>query len=311
MKKLRFAVFGLVLAAGATFAVSTLVAQTRSERPRAMIFDGGGGQLGVTIADLDTEALKSAAGATSGVRIEEVTPESAAARAGLKQGDIVVEVDGERVRSARQFTRLMQETPAGKRVTLGVVREGGRQSVDVTPETRTRSFDVDTDRFGRDIARGLRDLEPRMRELEPRLRELEPRLRERLREIEPRLREFHNGPMTFDFDGFPRLETPRGRLGVQIGELTPQLAEYFGAKDGGVLVSGVTKDSPADKAGLKAGDVITALDGDRVGDTADLVDGLRLKTGDVTLGILRDKQPSTLNATIPTGESVRRRPVEK
>ena len=48
----------------------------------------------------------------------------------------------------------------------------------------------------------------------------------------------------------------RGRLGVGIQELTPQLAEYFGTKDG-VLVTSVEPETPAAKAGLKAGDVIT------------------------------------------------------
>ncbi len=50
------------------------------------------------------------------------------------------------------------------------------------------------------------------------------------------------------------------RLGVGIEELTPQLAEYFGTKDG-VLVTSVEPDTPAAKAGLKAGDVITSVNG--------------------------------------------------
>ena len=256
-----------------------------------MMLDGRGGQLGVVVRDLDEAGLKGAAGAASGVRIDDVDQDSAAAKAGLREGDIVVDVDGERVRSARQFSRLIQETPDGRSVNLGVVRDGKRQSISVTPESRPFAFGFDGDLIDRDVARGLRDLGPRLREIEPQLRELEPRLRE----IEPQLREFRfNGPMDFDFDMLPRMTSPRGRLGVQLNELTPQLAEYFGVKDGGVLVSSITKDSAAEKAGLKAGDVITSVNGDRVRHTDDLVDELRdAKDGDVTIGIIRDKKEST------------------
>ena len=173
----KLAVFGVVLAAGVAAAVTSLVAQAPKvegrSRPRVMMLDGRGAQLGVMVDDLTPEELKSAGGAISGVRIEEVDQDSPAAKAGLQEGDIVVEVDGDRVRSARQFSRLIQETPEGRSVALGVVRNGKRQTISVTPESRAFGFGIDSDRIGRDIARSLREIEPRMRELEPRLRELE------------------------------------------------------------------------------------------------------------------------------------------
>ena len=260
--------------------------------PHIMIFEGRGGQLGVVIEDLDADGLKAAAGADSGVRIRGVDAESAAAKAGLHEGDIVVDVDGERVRSARQFSRLIQEAPAGRRVRLGIVRNGQRQTVEVVPDLRPFGFTM------RDLEPRMRELEPRLREMEPRLREMEPRIREKLRDIEPRLREFRfDGPMNFDFDH--SMTSARGRLGVQLAPLSPQLSEYFGARDGGVLVSTVTKDSAADKAGLKAGDVITSINGQSVRAYGDLIDQLRdVDSGDVTIGIVRDKKPSTLKATI-------------
>ena len=290
MKKAKFAVFGAVLAGAVTVAVSSVVAQTsqsepaRRERPRMWMLDGRGAQIGVTVDD-----------AAEGVRIGDVDPESPASKAGLRPGDIVVEVDGERVRSGRQFSRLIQESPEGKSVALGVVRDGKRQTFNVTPDARSGdfAFGIDADRIGREVERSMRDLEPRLRNLEPKLRELEPRLRE----LEPRLREFQFD-MPFDWDALPRLTSPRARLGVQLNELTPELADYFGAKGGGVLVARVTPDSPAAKAGLRAGDVITAVNGDRVSSTNDLVDELRDKDGEVTLGIVRDKKESEVKATI-------------
>ena len=294
MSKARFAAFGLILAGGVAVAVSGLFAQTvrtpnDRTRPRVMMLDGRGGEIGVVVEDLDAAGIKEAAGATSGVRLEEVDQDGPAAKAGLREGDIIVEVDGDRVRSARQFSRMIQETADGRSVRLGIVRDGKRQTIEVTPESRAFGFGFDSDRIGRDIARSFRDLEPRLRELEPRLRELEPRWRE-----------FRfDGPQNFDFDVPGMLSSPRRRLGVQLGELTPQLAEYFGVKDGGVLVSSVNRDSAAERAGLKAGDVITSINGDRVRHVDDLVDELRAVDGkEVAIGIVRDKKDSTLKATI-------------
>ena len=71
---------------------------------------------------------------TAGVRIDGVDDDSPAAKAGLREGDVVVEFDGERVRSARQLTRLVQETPDGRAVKMTVTRGDARQTVEVTPE---------------------------------------------------------------------------------------------------------------------------------------------------------------------------------
>jgi S1-C subfamily serine protease len=196
------------------------------------------------------------------------------------------------VRSARQFSRLIQETADGRAVRLGIVRDGQRQTVEVTPESRAFGFGFDSDRIGRDIARDFRDLE-------------------QLRELEPRLRGFRfEGPMDFRFDMPGLLSNPRARLGIRIDELTPQLAEYFGVKDGGVLVSSINRDSAAERAGLKVGDVIVSVNGDRVRHADDLIDELRGAEGqEVTIGIVRDKKESTLKATIEESpRPFRRRP---
>ena len=91
--------------------------------------------------------------------------------------------------------------------------------------------------------------------------------------------------------------TGKGRLGVTVQDLTPELAEFFAVKDG-VLVSSVAKDTPAAKAGIKAGDVITAVDGKAVGSSNELVDQLREKNADVTIAVTRDKKAITLKATL-------------
>lgn len=233
--------------------------------------DGRGSQIGVLVSDPETAAEQ-------GVKIDRVDDGSPAAKAGVHQGDRVVEFDGERVRSTRQLTRLVQETPSGRAVKMVVQRGGDRRTLDITPEAdRLASFDrrvepgLELD-IEREVERGLRDLPQR---------------------IEPFL--------NFNWrDGGLPGPMSRGRLGVQVQPLNDQLAEYFGARDGGVLVAGVTADSPASKAGLKAGDVITKVNGASVKDTGELMEALGdvKDDGAVTLDIVREKKASTVKATI-------------
>ena len=238
-----------------------------STRP-LMMLAGRGAEIGVRIAD----------GEASGVVIEEVQPDSPAEKAGLRQKDVIVEFDGEHVRSARQFSRLVEETPPGRTVKATIMRDGQRRDVQLTPSEGRRAF-----RDG-DAIRPFGDLDQ--------LREL-GRLGGRL------------APFNFNFDfDFPGVLSGR-RLGVEVSELTDQLAQYFGAKDG-VLVTSVTDGSAASRAGLKAGDVITAINGRAVRSRADLVEQLRDATGeDVAIGIVRDKKETTVTAKI---ESEPRRP---
>jgi serine protease Do len=280
MKNIKFGMFvlGLALAIGGAVSVA---AQDRSERrrPNVMVLDGRGAQLGVRVSDVD---LKD----PSGVRIDDVDPDSPAEKAGLREGDVVVEFDGERVRSARQFTRLVQETPDGRTVKIAVMRNGQKQTLDATPENRvTMDFGADADRLREEVERSLREFR------------VEP----------PIFRYDDRGPRRFEYR-LPERVMPfmgsRGRLGVTVQSLTPELEEYFGARNGGVLVSSVTPDSAAAKAGLKAGDVITSINGRSVTGSGELMRELRDLSGDVTVGILRDKQEMTLKAVLTSASAV-------
>ena len=93
----------------------------------------------------------------------------------------------------------------------------------------------------------------------------------------------------------------RGYVGVRLVDLTPELREYFGVpKDAGVLVGSVETDSPAAKAGLKVGDVVTAVDGERVESPRDLSRAVRRKkSGDVVkLDLARDRARKQLSVTV-------------
>jgi serine protease Do len=95
----------------------------------------------------------------------------------------------------------------------------------------------------------------------------------------------------------------RGFLGVNVQDVTPALAESFGLKNrAGALVAEVTPDSPAAKAGLKEGDVITAFNGEKVADANRLtLEVTAVAPGTkVNLDVLRDGKTETLAAI--TGE---------
>jgi membrane-associated protease RseP (regulator of RpoE activity) len=95
-------------------------------------------------------------------------------------------------------------------------------------------------------------------------------------------------PFVWTFPG----RAGQGRLGVRLLEMTPELRAHYGApRDAGVLVAGVASGSPAEKAGLRAGDIITRAGGEHVETAADLARAVRhAKTGDSPeLEISRDR----------------------
>jgi serine protease Do len=221
------------------------------------VFKGSGSQIGVTIRDLTSEDLKGKA--ASGVVVEEVEADSPAAKAGFRAGDVVVEFDGERIRSARQFTRLVQETVIGRPVQAAVLRDGQRVTLNVEPRAWGAHKDLTFPRPG----------------------------------VKAKI----PAPVV-RWDAFGGL-LGTGRLGITVDDLSPQLAEYFGAKEG-VLVKSVNDNSVANKAGLRAGDVITAIDGGAVKTSADLRRRTqRLEDGDeFTLSVVRDKKTLSLKGKV-------------
>jgi serine protease Do len=87
-------------------------------------------------------------------------------------------------------------------------------------------------------------------------------------------------------------------LGVEVESLEGQLAQYFGVKEG-VLVRSVLKGSPAEKAGIKAGDVITKVDDSSVATPADLSSRLRFLRGkSVSVVLTRERKEMTVTVTL-------------
>ncbi len=249
---------------------SPAVAAQEGERPLPppppgrdlTILAGRGGEIGVSIREVGASDKSRA-----GVVVEHVRPDSPAEHAGLQRADVIVEFDGEAVRSVRQFTRLVQETAPGKTVKMVVVRDGSRRDLQVTPVGGRDRIVIDSDA-----------------------------IRERIGDAWRMYQQFP--PFNFDFDfSFPY--DGRSRLGIAVQELTPQLSAYFGVHEG-LLITSVTDDGPGARAGLRAGDVITKMNGAAVRTRADLFHELRESKNpdEVALTIVRDKKESTVTVKL-------------
>jgi len=246
--------------------------QSRQESTRReqVVIAGRGARIGATIDDLATaEADRLKLG--GGAMVKDVTPDGPASKAGLRPGDVVVEFDAERVRSARQLSRLVQESTVGRTLPMKVVRDGRRMDLTITPIEVESTAMPPLDRF-------------------------------------PRLDNLLSGRFPpFDPDDFADL-FPGPRLGVSVHELTPQLSQYFGA-NGGVLVASVEESSAAARAGLKAGDVITSVSGSPIASRSELLAALRRSGGGaITLGVVRDRKESTVTAQIEERRAIRPSP---
>jgi len=99
----------------------------------------------------------------------------------------------------------------------------------------------------------------------------------------------------------------QGFLGVHLVDVTPELRAHFGApQDSGVLIGRVEEDSPADKAGLQVGDLLSAIDGETVSEPFDVA--RRIGSGEegqsVSLEVWRDETKEMLTAVLEVREAI-------
>jgi C-terminal processing protease CtpA/Prc len=225
----------------------------------------GGGWLGIEIGEVTPEQARDLKlSSARGVVVMDVEPESPAAKAGLKEKDVITQYEGQTVEGTVQFRRLVRETPPGRTLTLVISREGTNQNISVELGDRRTYFEKKMKGKMRDF--GSMNFPPMPDFSTP------------------------GAPVMPDGHWHGTIDGRTPILGINAEDLTPQLGAFFGAPDdGGVLVREVRAGTPAEKAGLKAGDVITKVDGKPVHSLDDLRAELREKGVEksVTLGILR------------------------
>ncbi|HKC63439.1 MAG TPA: PDZ domain-containing protein [Pyrinomonadaceae bacterium] len=231
-------------------------------------FDGSN-YLGILPEEINSSNMsKYGLSQPRGVGISRVTAGSPAEKAGLKKGDVILQFDNEAVTSTRKLFRLIGEAAPEQTVRLTISRNGSEQQVTVTLSQREGA------------SRALRALSPGQRgNFSFNL----PRT--------PVAPGQNAQPFTFNFGN--------RRVGITSTALTKQLADYFGVSSGhGLLVTSVTENSPASKAGLRAGDVITEVNGERVEGTQDFIRAInRKEDGEVTLTIVRERSKLTIKLT--------------
>jgi C-terminal processing protease CtpA/Prc len=218
----------------------------------------GSSYLGVDIRDLEQEGVaRLHVPDDSGVEITMVDQDSPAGKAGMKEQDVIRTFNGEKVESAEQLRRFIRETPPGRTVDLGLMRNGRAMSVKATLADR-----------GKVMGLGPHVMPP----------------------MPPM------PPMNIEIPAM-EIVMRGSRSGMQLEGLTPQLREFFGVPAGqGLLVRSVERGSAAESAGIKAGDVIVRVQNQPVRDVGDFRMATREHSGSsVNVTVVREKREQSLN----------------
>jgi membrane-associated protease RseP (regulator of RpoE activity) len=244
------------------------------------IFHVGDNFLGISAEEVTRENMGryGLSGEPRGVGVREVVKDSPAERAGLRAGDLILRFDGEQVSTMRKLNRLIDESAPEHAARLTIRRGGSEQEITVTLGKREagRLFDgrawqgqsEELKRYGDQLRRQGDDMRRQM---------------ETWRRDSPNL--------------YSLIAGGGRRIGVTTNPLGKQLADYFGVSNG-ALIASVEDDSPASRAGLRAGDIVTEVDGEKVDDSGDLSRLLnRKEEGEVTLTVVRDRNRRTVRVT--------------
>ena len=216
--------------------------------------------VGLGIADIDNAKAESIGLIEPhGVEVMNVASNSPAERAGLKRSDVVLTFQGTRIVGLEQFARMVSETPVGREVLLGVYRAGSKRSIRVEIGER-------------------------------------PNLVKRVKACEncpPGTQVFQFGRQALDMPR-SRLVVHSGLLGAELEAIDGQFAEFFGISSG-VLVRTVRQSSPADSAGIAAGDIIISVGGKPIAQTREVSRALTSsRSGRVSIEVMRDRQKRTI-----------------
>jgi C-terminal processing protease CtpA/Prc len=285
----------------------------------------GKGWLGVSTQSTDADLKKGLDLSQDGLLVNQVTRDSPADRAGLKKGDVILSFNSRTVTSPEQLRDLVRGTAPGRSVALALWRDGARKSVDVKMGDIADSGDEDSfdapvppeppsppgapsPRTSTRIERND-DGDVRMwvdgKEL------TDDEIKDKLKDMKVKMKSL-DGDWNWDGDGMHMNVAPmarsRGRLGVRIDDLDKDMADALGVTAGkGALIREVMEDTPAQKAGLRAGDVIVKVGSDTVDDTDDLTRALRDKEGKVSIDVLRKGARRTVSVDLPTRDENRSR----
>ncbi len=261
--------------AGHAVAQSAGLAQVMGE-PSPLLHGGSSqGYMGVLVSDIDSEsAAKLKLKDMRGAVVTLIDHDAPAAQAGIRVNDVVLQVNGQTVDGAEPFGRMMREIPAGRTVSLTISRDGAQQTIAVQLVDRKKmEHDVwnrlDNSGEPASAGTGLGILAG-------------------------------GGDVPTGAGGFhiPFVGTNTLSVGALVEPLTAQMADYLGIH-GGLMIKQIARKSEAEKAGLKAFDVIMKVGTDGIATTADWDRALRANQNkSVAVTVLRDRRQQTVNLQV-------------
>jgi len=240
----------------------------------AVASENNGAWLGIYTQSID-QNLKEAFNLDTdhGVVVKMLIPDSPADEAGLKQGDIILTFGGKDLDGADQLIEDMKAYKPGDKVVMNVIRKGNEKEIAVTLGSRT-----DQEKADDNVMKWYGSVP-------------------------------HNYSKSYKFFNSQMADT---YIGVSLQSLSEQLGDYFGVADGnGALIEEVMPESPAEKAGLKAGDVIVKIDGNNIEGPSDVQNDIwdKEKGDKVEVTVVRDKKEQTFALEVeesPEGHSLGR-----
>ncbi|TPW17101.1 MAG: PDZ/DHR/GLGF domain-containing protein [bacterium] len=213
----------------------------------------------------------------SGLIITDVHDDTPADEAGLRTQDVILRVNSQPVDDEDDFTDLVRSFKPDTRLAISIWRDGDTKDVSVTLGRRQR---MRVESWG-----GGPAPQPPTPPSAPGMH-------------------LFSHPGVMDLHELTQLGG-RGRLGIEIQDLNADIAPYFGVENSkGALVWRVREESPADLAGLKAGDVIVEIEGKAIDSTSELREAMAdQEDGDsVAITWLRRGQSQSASVTLEQGD---------
>ncbi|GGA70430.1 hypothetical protein GCM10011507_22480 [Edaphobacter acidisoli] len=241
------------------------------------------GYLGIDVRDVTDDQVKPLKlKEARGAEIIDVDHDGPASKAGIQLHDVVVEMNGQMIDTQAQLRKMLREIPAGRMVSFVINRNGQQQTISVQMANRE---EVEREAW-----------QQRYRVPAPDTALASGFLRSDAASAASV--PAPDGPKGHrDFLGMTMILSS-SFTGAKLEVMGPQLAEYFGAQGAGLLVRSVDADSPADQAGMKAGDVVVRVNQVPVASGTDWSKTIRENRGKpVSIVVLRDKREHTLSLT--------------